>query len=80
MGIIDLDAKKWPDAPVDDASSYYKVPFSNVVYIEQADFRMKDYYGLAPGKAVLLRAFSCLKVEVRLLDKLFCSEVGDFIK
>ncbi|XP_035833789.1 glutamine--tRNA ligase-like isoform X4 [Helianthus annuus] len=23
--IIDLDAKKWPDAPVDDASSYYKV-------------------------------------------------------
>ncbi|XP_035833788.1 glutamine--tRNA ligase-like isoform X3 [Helianthus annuus] len=22
--IIDLDAKKWPDAPVDDASSYYK--------------------------------------------------------
>ncbi|KAJ0725690.1 putative glutamine--tRNA ligase [Helianthus annuus] len=121
--VIDLDAKKWPDAPVDDASSYYKVPFSNVIYIEQTDFRMKDskdYYGLAPGKAVLLRyAFpiKCsevvlsddkktvveihaeydpdkktkpkgvlhwvaepspgvdpLKVEVRLFDKLFCSE------
>ncbi|KAJ0459806.1 putative glutamine--tRNA ligase [Helianthus annuus] len=46
--VIDLDAKKWPDAPNDDASSYYK----------QTDFRMKDskdYYGLAPGKTVLLR-------------------------
>ncbi|MFS7991333.1 putative glutamine--tRNA ligase [Helianthus anomalus] len=34
-----------------------QVPFSNVIYIEQTDFRMKDskdYYGLAPGKAVLL--------------------------
>lgn len=35
-----------------------KIPFSKVVYIEQSDFRMKDskdYYGLAPGKSVLLR-------------------------
>lgn len=35
-----------------------KVPFSKVVYIEQSDFRTKDskdYYGLAPGKSVLLR-------------------------
>jgi glutaminyl-tRNA synthetase len=24
--VIDLDGKKWPDAPADDASSYYKVP------------------------------------------------------
>ncbi|GFP85363.1 glutamine--tRNA ligase [Phtheirospermum japonicum] len=35
-----------------------KVPFSKVVYIEKSDFRMKDskdYYGLAPGKSVLLR-------------------------
>ncbi|XP_020114560.1 glutamine--tRNA ligase isoform X2 [Ananas comosus] len=56
--IIDLDAKMWPDAPSDDASSYYKVPFTNVVYIERTDFRLKDskdYYGLAPGKSVLLR-------------------------
>ncbi|XP_021751680.1 glutamine--tRNA ligase, cytoplasmic-like [Chenopodium quinoa] len=56
--VIDLDAKRWPDAPSDDASALYKVPFSNVVYIEKSDFRMKDskdYYGLAPGKSVLLR-------------------------
>ncbi|KAK1416135.1 hypothetical protein QVD17_31923 [Tagetes erecta] len=70
--VIELDAKKWPDAPADDASSYYKVPFSNVVYIEQSDFRMKDskdYYGLAPGKAVLLRyAFPIKCTEVVLSD------------
>lgn len=23
--VMDLDAKKWPDAPADDASSFYKV-------------------------------------------------------
>lgn len=36
----------------------YKVPFSRVVYIESTDFReedSKDYYGLAPGKTVMLR-------------------------
>ncbi|EHA8590277.1 glutamine--tRNA ligase [Cocos nucifera] len=66
--IIDLDAKMWPDAPSDDVSSFYKVPFTNVVYIEHSDFRLKDskdYYGLAPGKSVLLRyAFpiKCTKV------------------
>ncbi|KAL0408875.1 UNVERIFIED_CONTAM: Glutamine--tRNA ligase [Sesamum radiatum] len=63
--IMDLDAKKWPDAPADDASSFYKV-----VYIEQSDFRMKDskdYYGLAPGKSVLLRyAFPIKCTEVIL--------------
>ncbi|XP_020554286.1 glutamine--tRNA ligase isoform X2 [Sesamum indicum] len=68
--IMDLDAKKWPDAPADDASSFYKVPFSKVVYIEQSDFRMKDskdYYGLAPGKSVLLRyAFPIKCTEVIL--------------
>lgn len=56
--VMDLDAKKWPDAQTDDSSSLYKVPFSKVVYIERTDFRMKDskdYYGLAPGKSILLR-------------------------
>ncbi|GAA0153183.1 aminoacyl-tRNA synthetase [Lithospermum erythrorhizon] len=56
--VMNLDAKKWPDASADDPSSYYKVPFSNVVYIDRSDFRMvdsKDYYGLAPQKSVLLR-------------------------
>ncbi|XP_031476514.1 glutamine--tRNA ligase [Nymphaea colorata] len=66
--IINLDAKKWPDAHADDASAFYKVPFTNVVYIEQSDFRIKDskdYYGLAPGKSVLLRyAFPIKCTEV----------------
>ncbi|KAM7484579.1 hypothetical protein LguiA_000588 [Lonicera macranthoides] len=66
--VMDLDAKKWPDAQTDDSSSFYKVPFTNVVYIEQTDFRMKDskdYYGLAPGKSVLLRyAFPIKCTEV----------------
>ncbi|KAL6538993.1 Glutamine--tRNA ligase, cytoplasmic [Orobanche minor] len=70
--VMDLDAKKWPDAPADDASSFYKVPFSKVVYIEKSDFRTKDskdYYGLAPGKSVLLRyAFPIKCTEVILGD------------
>ncbi|CBI27000.3 hypothetical protein VitviT2T_000294 [Vitis vinifera] len=69
---MDLDAKKWPDAQIEDSSSFYKVPFSNIVYIEHTDFRMKDskdYYGLAPGKSVLLRyAFPIKCTEVILSD------------
>ncbi|KAK1290044.1 hypothetical protein QJS10_CPB18g01540 [Acorus calamus] len=65
---MDLDAKMWPDAQANDASAFYKVPFTNVVYIEQSDFRTKDskdYYGLAPGKSVLLRyAFPIKCTEV----------------
>ncbi|KAL5707078.1 glutamine--tRNA ligase [Ranunculus cassubicifolius] len=69
--VMDLDAKRWPDAQSDDSSSTYKVPFSNVLYIERSDFRTKDskdYYGLAPGKSVLLRyAFpiKCTGVEYK---------------
>jgi glutaminyl-tRNA synthetase len=36
----------------------YAVPFSKVLYIEATDYRdtdSKDYYGLAPGKSVMLR-------------------------
>ncbi|KAL6571056.1 Glutamine--tRNA ligase, cytoplasmic [Orobanche gracilis] len=70
--VMDLDAKKWPIASADDASSFYKVPFSKVVYIEKSDFRTKDskdYYGLAPGKSVLLRyAFPIKCTEVILSD------------
>ncbi|KAK4605936.1 hypothetical protein RGQ29_000287 [Quercus rubra] len=70
--IINLDAKRWPDAQTDDASAFYKVPFSNIIYIENSDFRMKDskdYYGLAPGKSVLLRyAFPIKCTEVILAD------------
>ncbi|KAA8529139.1 hypothetical protein F0562_034062 [Nyssa sinensis] len=50
----------------------HSVPFSNVVYIDHTDFRMKDskdYYGLAPGKSVLLRyAFPIKCTEVILGD------------
>lgn len=56
--VKDLPAKLWPDASDTDAGSHYQVPFSRVVYIESSDFRMKDskdYYGLAPGKTVMLR-------------------------
>ncbi|RZC57346.1 hypothetical protein C5167_004651 [Papaver somniferum] len=72
-----LDAKKWPDAQTDDASAFYKVPFTNVVYIERSDFRAKDskdYYGLAPGKWVLLRyAFPIKCTEV------ICSDDGETV-
>uniref|UniRef100_A0A7S0NAU1 glutamine--tRNA ligase n=1 Tax=Pyramimonas obovata TaxID=1411642 RepID=A0A7S0NAU1_9CHLO len=46
----------------------YKVPFGRTVYIEKSDFReedSKDYYGLAPGKTVMLRwayPVKCLEV------------------
>ncbi|KAM6602422.1 hypothetical protein CsatA_022031 [Cannabis sativa] len=69
---MDLDARKWPDGQADDACAFYKVPFSNVVYIERSDFRLKDskdYYGLAPGKSVLLRyAFPIKCTDVILAD------------
>nr|XP_016468499.1 PREDICTED: glutamine--tRNA ligase-like [Nicotiana tabacum] len=70
--VTDLDAKKWPEAPANDASSFYKVPFSRVVYIERTDFRLKDskdYFGLAPGKCVLLRyAYPIKCTDVILAD------------
>ncbi|KAI3423519.1 Glutaminyl-tRNA synthetase [Psidium guajava] len=69
--VMDLEAKKWPDAQT-DTSAIYQVPFSKVVYIEQSDFRMKDskdYYGLAPGKTVMLRyAFPIKCTNVILAD------------
>ncbi|KAK3442739.1 glutamine--tRNA ligase, cytoplasmic [Eucalyptus grandis] len=69
--VMDLEAKKWPDAHI-DAAAIYQVPFSKTVYIEQSDFRMKDskdYYGLAPGKTVMLRyAFPIKCTNVILAD------------
>ncbi|KAI3987645.1 hypothetical protein MKX01_016797 [Papaver californicum] len=67
--VLNLDAKKWPDAQIDDASAFYKVPFT--VYIERSYFRTrpKDYYGLTPGKSVLLRyAFPIKCTEVIYSD------------
>lgn len=37
----------------------YDLPFSKVLYIEETDFREQDekgYFGLAPGKSVMLRS------------------------
>ncbi|XP_048136448.1 glutamine--tRNA ligase, cytoplasmic isoform X2 [Rhodamnia argentea] len=69
--VMDLEAKKWPDAQT-DTSAIYQVPFSKTVYIERSDFRMKDskdYYGLAPGKTVMLRyAFPIKCTNVILAD------------
>ncbi|KAK2635199.1 hypothetical protein Ddye_029991 [Dipteronia dyeriana] len=68
--IMHLDAKRWPDAQTDEA--FYKVPFSNVIYIEHSDFRKndsKDYYGLSLGKSVLLRyAFPIKCTDIILAD------------
>ncbi|DBA66182.1 hypothetical protein WJX79_006574 [Trebouxia sp. C0005] len=50
-----VDAKVFPFPGKDET---YQVPFTRVVYIEQDDFREQDqkkYFGLAPGKSVLLR-------------------------
>jgi glutaminyl-tRNA synthetase len=59
-----VTALAYPQRPAGDAASSseppatYEAPFGRVVYIEQSDFRATDakgYYGLAPGKRVLLR-------------------------
>lgn len=45
-----------------ESTEGYGVPFSGVVYIERDDFReqdSKDFYGLAPGKSVMLRCANC---------------------
>ena len=45
--------------PFPGRDATYQVPFTRVVYIEQDDFREQDqkkYFGLAPGKSVLLRS------------------------
>ncbi|CAE5963402.1 unnamed protein product [Arabidopsis arenosa] len=70
--VIELDAKIWPENKSNDPSSFYKVPFSRVVYIERGDFRLKDskdYYGLALGKTVMLRhGFPIKCTDVVLAD------------
>lgn len=50
----EVEAKFFPGR----SDNAYKVPFTKVVYIESTDFREtdeKNYYGLAPGKSVMLR-------------------------
>jgi hypothetical protein len=50
------------------------MPFSSVVYIEEGDFReadSKDYFGLAPGKAVMLRCVrgACVRAIERVCGR-----------
>lgn len=54
--VEEVTATTFPQRPGDAAT--YKLPFQRVVFIERSDFREKDekdYYGLAPGKSVILR-------------------------
>ncbi len=59
---VDLSA---PDFPRDAALGSHSLPLTNVVYIDEEDFRMQDdpsYYGLAPGKTAGLRYAGYVKV------------------
>lgn len=54
----------------------YQVPFTKVLYIEQEDFREQDhkkYFGLAPGKSVLLRYKSLCSIVYVSLHSQVCS-------
>ncbi|RRT80356.1 hypothetical protein B296_00012058 [Ensete ventricosum] len=68
--VIDLDAKMWPDAPSDDSSSYYKV----LISLNFSTFANGVLHWVGqPSPGV-----DPVKVEVRLFEKLFLSEVGYF--
>lgn len=58
--VEEVEMRKWPEgmAGMGGMEGSYKAPLSRVVYIEATDFRevdSKDYFGLAPGKSVMLR-------------------------
>lgn len=60
-----VTCRRWPPGSSTSAKGdeTYQAPLSSTVYIEQTDFRedgqVKDFYGLAPGREVLLR-FGCI--------------------
>jgi glutaminyl-tRNA synthetase len=73
--IEELDAVNNPEDP---AAGTRKVPFSNVIYIEQADFMEnppKGYYRLLPGGEVRLRYAFIIKCE-----EVIKNENGDVIE
>jgi len=54
----ELHVLSCPKHPLNSDMGTSEIPFCRIVYIEHSDFREKDsknYYGLAPGKQVLLR-------------------------
>ena len=56
--------QRWPlgSSTAAKGDETYQAPLSSTVYIEQTDFRedgqAKDFYGLTPGREVLLRCVS----------------------
>lgn len=47
----------------------YELPFSKIVFIEETDFREQDekgYFGLAPGKTVMLRCVHVLVASLQM--------------
>lgn len=56
----EVDASVFPGR----SEQTYKAPFTRVLYIEQTDFKetdVKGYYGMAPGKHVMLRCAPLLR-------------------
>jgi glutaminyl-tRNA synthetase len=60
-----------PNNPRDESAGKRSVALCNTVYIERSDFREdgaddRDFFGLAPGKSVMLR---CVKAMLRFVLK-----------
>ncbi|KAL0430153.1 UNVERIFIED_CONTAM: Glutamine--tRNA ligase, cytoplasmic [Sesamum radiatum] len=81
--VMDLDAKKWPEAPADDTSSFYKC--TEVIFGDDKETILEIHAEYDPSKktkpkgvlhwvAEASPGVNPLKVEVRLFDKLFLSE------
>jgi len=66
-----VPAALYPQRAAEGDTQTYEGPYGRVLYIEQSDFRMADakgYYGLAPGKRVLLRYASVILCESVVSD------------
>ncbi|KAJ7529861.1 hypothetical protein O6H91_15G069300 [Diphasiastrum complanatum] len=77
--VEELEAKSWPEGKDGDPSSTYKVPLTRVVYIEKSDFRLvnsKEFYGLSPGKSVLLR----YAYPIKCIDVIFKENTQEVIE
>ncbi|EAL62672.1 glutamine-tRNA ligase [Dictyostelium discoideum AX4] len=60
-----------PNIPSKPEKGTHKIDFSRIVYIERSDFRMednKDFFGLAPGKEILLKYAYNIKCEKVIQD------------
>ncbi|WOL02520.1 hypothetical protein Cni_G11239 [Canna indica] len=57
--VIDLDAKKWPDAPSDDSSSYYKAITADSVLTKFENVRLSLEESLGRVEDIVLEAIGC---------------------